>query len=141
VQIAIMHLWPHGKSKSARAEKKAATPCNPIANRVQKSKKDCDLLVFFSSASLPKPTQSSLQPKYKSLESLENCLSFSQLHSFPNPTNLLCNQISKVSKSLRIACLFISSRRKIFLQLGVLFDSSCATAAQAATVEHESDRP
>jgi hypothetical protein len=26
-------------------------------------------------------------------------------------------------------------------QLGVLFDSSCATAAQAATVEHESDRP
>jgi hypothetical protein len=24
---------------------------------------------------------------------------------------------------------------------GVLFDSSCATAAQAATVEHESDRP
>jgi hypothetical protein len=28
-----------------------------------------------------------------------------------------------------------------FPQLGVLFDSSCATAAQAATVEHESDRP
>jgi hypothetical protein len=27
------------------------------------------------------------------------------------------------------------------LQLGVIFDSSCATAAQAATVEHESDRP
>jgi hypothetical protein len=29
----------------------------------------------------------------------------------------------------------------IQLKLGVLFDSSCATAAQAATVEHESDRP
>jgi hypothetical protein len=27
------------------------------------------------------------------------------------------------------------------LQLGVSFDSSRATAAQAATVEHESDRP
>jgi hypothetical protein len=26
-------------------------------------------------------------------------------------------------------------------QLGVIFDSSCATAAQAATIEHESDRP
>jgi hypothetical protein len=25
--------------------------------------------------------------------------------------------------------------------LGVIFDSSCATAAQAATVEHELDRP
>jgi hypothetical protein len=27
------------------------------------------------------------------------------------------------------------------LELGVIFDSSCATAAQEATVEHESDRP
>jgi hypothetical protein len=26
-------------------------------------------------------------------------------------------------------------------QLGVIFDSSCATAAQAATISHESDRP
>jgi hypothetical protein len=27
------------------------------------------------------------------------------------------------------------------VELGVSFDSSCATAAQAATVEHESDWP
>jgi hypothetical protein len=30
---------------------------------------------------------------------------------------------------------------KCSMKLGVLFYSSCATAAQAATVEHESDRP
>jgi diaminopimelate epimerase len=32
-------------------------------------------------------------------------------------------------------------REKSVFELGVIFDSSCATAAQAASVEHESDRP
>jgi hypothetical protein len=35
----------------------------------------------------------------------------------------------------------LGNARSEAAQLGVIFDSSCATAAQAATVEHESDRP
>jgi hypothetical protein len=44
-------------------------------------------------------------------------------------------------EKLAVFCNTASGGTLLALQLGVIFDSSGDTAAQAATVEHESDRP
>jgi hypothetical protein len=65
------------------------------------------------------------------------------IQELKNPLKLLLslfNNLYEQFQSRNIPIRYIATAVRVTQQLGVLFDSSCATAAQADTVEHESER-